>query len=45
MFTLNKLRDTLSYVGGVLGQVTAAGCISLLARTAGADFAQEWNLV
>lgn len=29
MFTLNKLRDTLSHVGGDFGEVEAAGCVSL----------------
>lgn len=45
MFTLNKLRDTLSHVGGVFGEVKAARRLSLLDRAAGSNFVEERNFV
>ena len=45
MFTLNKLRDTLSHVGGDFGEVEAAGCLSLPVGAAGSDSFEEWNFV
>lgn len=45
MFTLNKLTDTLSHVGGVFGEVEAARRLSLLAGAAGSNFVEERNFV
>jgi len=45
MFTLNKLRDTLSHVGGVFGEVKAARRLSLPDGAAGSDSAEERNFV
>jgi hypothetical protein len=42
MFTLNKLKDTLSHVGGLSGEFTVARRLSIFACAAGADsFAQR----
>jgi hypothetical protein len=39
MFTLNKLRDTLSHVGGVYGEATFTRGISVLVGSVGQDSA------
>lgn len=45
MFTLNKLRDTLSHVGGDFGEVEAAGCVSFPVGAVGSDSFEKRDFV
>lgn len=45
MFTLNKLRNTLSHVGGDFGEVEAAGRLSLPVSAVGSDSFEKRDFV
>jgi hypothetical protein len=45
MFTLNKLRDTLSHVGGVYGEASSTRGISILVGSVSQDPVEEWDFL